>query len=529
VYHDSTVGKRREAVRAKVERVAGPGRSLRIFDIDGLSLPKDPKRAAWKALAALAERLEIAPDLSDLVFDEVRRSVLGTHVTFQQHHDGRPVTGAWVRVDLDPQGRVYGVQSDLLPVTDARPARPDAAGAALRARKTSPRAEPAAVRRALGRRAGKRLEVLSREAVAYPVRGVPVPATKLVVRTHDPEGEWKVYLDDATGKAIDVQSLRRDERAGKARVFDPHPVASLDDTTLTDRSALPDRAYAEVRLEGLDGTGRLDGKYATTRLTRERARSAEHDFRFRRGERGFAEAMAYFHVDRVQRRLQALGIVDVLARPLAIDVAAQAEDNSHYSLVTKDLHFGTGGVDDAEDGEIVAHEYGHAIQDAQMPGFGASAEAAAMGEGFGDYLAASTFAERKPERLRACVGSWDAVAYASEDPPCLRRVDSTKRYPRDVEGEPHADGEIWSACLWELRAVLGADATDRLVLAHHHLVTPRATFRTAATALLTADRQLSEGKNAAAIRDVFERRGILARAARSRAPHARRPRRAAAT
>jgi hypothetical protein len=142
-----------------------------------------------------------------------------------------------------------------------------------------------------------------------------------------------------------------------------------------------------------------------------------------------------------------------------------------------------------------------------------------MGEGFGDYLAASTFADRKPERLRACVASWDAVAYARTDPPCLRRVDSAKRYPRDLEGEPHADGEIWSACLWELRAALGADVADRLVLAHHHLVTPRATFRTAVAALLTADRRLSGGKNSAAIREVFERRGVLPRArSRRRAP-----------
>jgi hypothetical protein len=519
---------RGDVVTAKVENDPRSGVARRIQDVRGLVLPKDPKRAARKVISALAARLGTPADLSDLQFDDVRRSVLGTHVTFQQVHDGRPVTGAWVRVDLDPEGRVYNVQSDLIPLEAVADAR-DTPPMTVREKKTSPRTDPKAVRKALGKRAGKRIEILSREEVAYPKDGVPVAATKLVVRTHDPEGEWKVYLDDATAQPLDVLSLRREDRAGKALVFDPHPVAALDDTTLTDRSDIPARAYAEVRLEGLDGTGRLDGKYATTKLTRERARSAEHDFRFRRGERGFAEAMAYFHVDRVQRRLQDLGIVDVLARPLEIDVAAQEEDNSHYSLVTKDLHFGTGGVDDAEDAEIVAHEYGHAIQDAQMPGFGASAEAAAMGEGFGDYLAASTFADRKPERLRACVGSWDAVAYAKADPPCLRRVDTAKRYPGGLEGEPHADGEIWSACLWELRAALGPDVADRLVLAHHHLVTPRATFRTAAAALETADRQLFQGKNAATIRGVFERRGILRPAARARARRSPRARRAAAS
>ena len=31
---------------------------------------------------------------------------------------------------------------------------------------------------------------------------------------------------------------------------------------------------------------------------------------------------------------------------------------------------GTGGVDDAEDPEVIWHEYGHAIQDDQVPGCG---------------------------------------------------------------------------------------------------------------------------------------------------------------
>ena len=43
--------------------------------------------------------------------------------------------------------------------------------------------------------------------------------------------------------------------------------------------------------------------------------------------------------------------------------------------------FGKGGVDDAEDAEVIWHEYGHAIQDAQVPGFGAGHEAGVDGRG----------------------------------------------------------------------------------------------------------------------------------------------------
>ena len=144
--------------------------------------------------------------------------------------------------------------------------------------------------------------------------------------------------------------------------------------------------------------------------------------------------MVYFHIDRVQRHIQQLGFANVLNGSIKVNVDGIPDDNSFYSPMSKSLTFGTGGVDDAEDADIILHEYGHAIQDDQVPGFGPSGEARAMGEGFGDYLAASFFAERKAERLRPCVGTWDAVAYSGDEPPSLRRLDSTKKYPRDLVG-----------------------------------------------------------------------------------------------
>jgi hypothetical protein len=128
-----------------------------------------------------------------------------------------------------------------------------------------------------------------------------------------------------------------------------------------------------------------------------------------------------------------------------------------------------------------------------------------MGEGFGDYLAASFFADHKPARLQPCVGTWDAVSYSGDDPPSLRRLDSNKKYPRDLHGEVHDDGEIWSACLWELRAALGGRVADQLVIAHHFLLTPQSGFEDAAKALLTVDQQLNQGRNMEVIRDVFGR------------------------
>jgi len=167
-------------------------------------------------------------------------------------------------------------------------------------------------------------------------------------------------------------------------------------------------------------------------------------------------------------------------------------DNSFYQPGQDLLLFGAGGVDDGEDAEVILHEYGHAVQDAQVRGWGSTHEGGSMGEGFGDFLAAAYFARTSDGFGDACVMDWDATSYSSDDPPCLRRMDSDKRYPQDMADEVHDDGEIWSAFLWRVRERLGTGAVTRsdnairLVLTSHELLTPDADFADAVAALRSA-------------------------------------------
>ena len=54
-----------------------------------------------------------------------------------------------------------------------------------------------------------------------------------------------------------------------------------------------------------------------------------------------------------------------------------------------------------------------------------------------------------------CIADWDATSYSTTIPPCLRRLDGTKHYPESIDGDPHDDGEIWSATLWQIRGAIG--------------------------------------------------------------------------
>jgi Zn-dependent metalloprotease len=327
-----------------------------------------------------------------LKFDKVKETILGSHVLYQQYHAGKPISGAWIRVDIDKDGRVYNILSDLVPepaMAKTRMAETMRAGATRRRQLSEGEAKARAIE-AAGAGPGDSVKVLLNELVYYPRNGVPILMWKVIVKTTPSSenrttrpAEWKMYIDAETGEIIKKQNLLRFVN-GKGRVFDPNPVVTLNDTSINDKSKVPDKAYAEIVLRDLKKSGFLEGPFVTTRTTAKRVKRKNFDFRFKRTDRAFKEVMAYFHIDRIQRHLQELGFKNVINHPIPVNIDGQTDDNSHYSPSEKDLTFGTGGVDDAEDAEIILHEYGHAIQDDQVPGFGAGEEGGAMGEGFGD-------------------------------------------------------------------------------------------------------------------------------------------------
>lgn len=371
---------------------------------------------------------------------------------------------------------------------------------------------PAAISRALA--LTNTLPPFSAEPVA--VRGIFVTkagvarvAWQVKVSTETPPHDWTVQLDTATGEELGRRDGVRSVD-GTAYVFDMNPVASTGDTALVDannaRTTALDAARFLVTLPRLDGSGNTRGAFADVRpRSSTRVNSPINEFFFFRDSLGFEQANVYFHLDRTQAHIQALGFMNVNNRVQEAVVDAQNADNSFYSSNNLRVNFGLGGVDDAEDADIVVHEYGHSIQDNQVPNFG-GADEGAMGEGFGDYLAASfalaTTADAGRAQLSdpACVGDWDATSYSTETPKCLRRVDGTKHYPEAEEGEVHADGEMWSAALWDLRGRLGGDVTDKLVLEHHFLLGGSGVFFTASQALITADLNLNGGVNGELIR-----------------------------
>ncbi|MET7703077.1 M36 family metallopeptidase [Streptomyces sp. NPDC005485] len=307
----------------------------------------------------------------------------------------------------------------------------------------------------------------------------------------------------------------------QARVFMVNPVQSSGDESLTDQkdsaTAVPGSAYALAALRNLDSSGGLSGKWVYVRSDTGASAKIADDGTYTRKDDQFEQVMAYFWVNEAQEYLQSLGFGSELpgandrAQPVRIN--QWGADNSFFTDKKAEIRFGKGGVDDAEDAEVIVHEYGHAVHNAQVPGFGTSEEAGSIGEAWGDYLAVSVgaYADAKygwPRRTDlACVADWDSVAYTSAAPHCLRRVDGNKVYG-DKVGEVHADGEIWSRALFDIRGALGAREADRIIVNAQFGFAPDTSFTDAALTTITTARKMYGTSAADTVRAAFRAREI---------------------
>jgi Zn-dependent metalloprotease len=334
------------------------------------------------------------------------------------------------------------------------------------------------------------------------------------VRT-DTEAGTVESIVDATSGAVLRSDLLVKEANGAGQVFDPNAVVTLQNESLVDNNdkdyATLAGAYRTVTLTQLNAGRKLSGSYANN-VSANAVTSNTLTFIYNRAQRGFEQVMGYYQITRAQEYIHELGFTDVNNEPQKYRTTGLKDDNSFYDPSTDRITFGTGGVDDAEDAEVIWHEYGHAIQDDQVPDFGTTLESGSIGEGFGDYWAFTMSVPVSPNTSTtplACIADWDSVSYTSDVPHCLRRVDGTKVYPADVEGEVHADGEIWSRALFDIHGALGRTKANTVILEAQFSFAPDTTFAAAARQTVATARALYGNAAANACTAAFHARGFI--------------------
>lgn len=248
--------------------------------------------------------------------------------------------------------------------------------------------------------------------------------------------------------------------------------------------------------------------YATAPAT-----STNGDFFFTRDLSGFEDVMAYYHIDSMQRYMQSLGFQNIYNSPLRVDPHGWSNsDNSHFLANNLNpnqsyIGFGEGGVDDAEDTDVLVHEYGHAISYSAAPQTNTGLERKGLDEGIGDYMAAFRSYDND-------FYDWDSTyTWDGHNEFWKGRCASTSvLYPPTVSqfGNIIYDyGQVWASTLMQIRQVIGGEAADKLFFEETYSNAANMTLTDAAHLYLDADTALYNGIHSPIILQYFCARNLL--------------------
>ena len=468
-----------------------------------------PAVTAAGFLAANASRLGLDPArvATDLQLVSEKRSLSGIHFRYQQMLGGVPVYRGDLVLKIANDGEVSSVQNNLR------------LGLQLDTQAAFTADDANRIARETIRPTGKTIGPVTAELQVVDLDGGARLAWIANLPVESPMGDWLVFVDAKTGQVLGVED-RMLYATAAGRVFDPDPRTKMNDVSLIDSNdadaavpfpaAYDSRTLQDVTLSA--GTYSLNGPYArliefeSPVVAVVTTTDPVNGFLFQRSPSGFEDVNCYFHIDQNQRYIQSLGFTNVNNRVQEIDShGLSGADNSHYVIASQRLAFGEGGVDDAEDADVVVHEYGHSIQHNIVPGWGGGQEGA-MGEGFGDYWAGSYSVSVNPTFEPSFVFTWDGH---NAFWPGRVLVDSTKSYPANCCGEVHDSGTLWCSGLIDCMRRVGRPVMDRLVLDHHFALGTTATMADAANQIIQSDLDFYAGAHLGTLIAVLDYWGFV--------------------
>ncbi|NRF82495.1 M36 family metallopeptidase [Burkholderia gladioli] len=456
-----------------------------------------PEATARDFLATQARQLGLdATALAGLELVSQRQDPDFTVVRLRQVAAGLPVYGSEIAVTIGKDGSVLYVASNAI------------GGVAPKASKTQAVDQQQALDRARSYLGIGELRNAEAQLVAFRDAAGTHTAWKVRGRPDGgPKGDWELLIDATSGEVLRAEDKAFYAVDGSGYVFRPDPLSSTKssygstgykDNNNADSTQLS-AARVRVTLKDLKQSGAsysLSGPFASCvdfDAPRDNACPVQSSpaFEFTRGNLYFEAVNAYYHIDTFLRYVnQTLGIK---ALPYQYTGGVQfdphgesGDDNSAYSSGSGQLTFGQGGVDDAEDADVVIHELGHGIHDWITNGGLSQSEG--LSEGVGDYLAAGysrDFNQWSPSDAQYnWVYNWDG--HNEFWPGRVTNYNVGRTYAQIRSSEIHTAGQYWASCNLVARDAIGGQAMDKAFLKGLSMTNGSTNQKAAAQAVITA-------------------------------------------
>lgn len=458
------------------------------------------EKAAREWIKSHAKELNLTSD-TNLNLRFARKGLAGETLRFQQMVNDVPVFESEVLIHFNPNGEITHTStnnidknitlSNVVPSISSQ----DALSIAYKELKST-----------------GTISFQESKLYVYNKTGAPRLAYKITIVCDDKPGDWEIFVDANTSGVISSKDVSLNHHkteivsnekktsaqkengferkalkspnafvTGSGMVFNADPLSSahvtyggnyVDNNDATNASL--DAARVSVVLPEIDftaGVYRLKSSYIDILDFENPKRGlftqANNAFNFTRDVDGFEAVNSFYHLDKSMRYInETLGIA---CRPqqnsgvLMYDPhGLNGQDNSHFIPSSDRIAFGEGCVDDAEDADVVLHEFGHGIHDWMTGGAASSSEG--LGEGSGDYWAQS-YSRSLNQWLTTDAAyhymfSWDGHNECWGG----RITNYAAVYPSGLTGTIHTDGQIWATSLMKIYDVIGRTKTDKAFL-----------------------------------------------------------------
>ncbi len=483
-----------------------------------LSFPVQEKAISSKRIAEDVQELDQliqaqAGYSEDITLQESyqRQAKAFDHYSFQLYKNGVRIYGAQAKVSVDKQGKLRQLQFPLLNNSSDNSEFPALSLAAN------------ILSRVGGNQISDSEQVWLRSPDGYLTRGLRVEISGPdamhreivynqgeIVYNQNLNKHFHQHLEGPNDTLVDVY------------VYDPDPLSTAEQSyggNYSDRNdadspqLTAERKLRQTIFSYVNGSFMAENDYVkisefslpnVTPVT-----NSQPIFDFTRSENHFEDVNVMYHITEQRKHLIGLGYPNLPSYAIEVDAhALSGADQSFFSTAVYPyrLYFGEGGVDDAEDADVIIHEFSHAVIYEAAPTFNFTTERGCIEEALCDYFAISlskTLGNYNSDK----VFNWDGHnSYWSG------RNGKTSLNYKNINfaaGNIYLYTSVMVSPLINIYEELGREATDEIITEALYFLTASSSMPDMANYIIKADSALNGGSNSTLISQAFVDQGIL--------------------